>query len=477
MSKVVLVCAPSMEKAYHGLQSFVAVIPPTSLLTIASCLERAGHEVMLLDGDGLSLDFENTLSKALSYKPDYVGLTSMTATMDIAMCFCERIKEANHAITTILGGIHATALPVKTIEDYPCVDYVVKGEGEYTVVKLLDILASGGSCDSLEGMTFRKGSRIIDNPQPKPIYNLDDLPLPAYHLLNYSRYRSYGWNGWETGVRAPVGVIYTARGCYRNCSFCSSKVVSGRGIRCFSVKRVMEELDVLVRRYKIKILYIQDDTFAVNKKRAMEICEEILRRGYTLEIMIAARCDEVDSELYKKLREAGVTWCCYGVESGNQEILNSIGKGITLDNVYNAFEAANRAGFHIGGNFMLGFPDETWDTAMDTIHLAVKELKMDYASFAICVPYPGTDIYYNAIARGIKMPEWTNFGLVNTPPIALSELTVGQLYALRRIATIRFFSRPQYVGRILRKFKKNIVMRDFVNTGAAIIKEIAAKRF
>lgn len=477
MSKIALVCAPTMENAYHEFQSFVAIIPPTSLLTIAACLERAGHEVMILDADGLGLDFEASIKHILSYEPDYVGITAMTATMDIAARLCECVKKVNPKITTLLGGVHATALPIRTIEEYSFVDFLVKGEGEHTVVKLIEILNSGDSPDDLEGVTFRKGSNIIDNPRPKQIFNLDDLPLPAYHLLDYSNYRAYGWNGWENGVRAPVGVLYTARGCYRNCTFCSSKIVLGRGIRCFSIERVMEELNLLVNHYNIKILYIQDDTFAVNKKRSMAICEEILKRGYKLEIMIAARCNEVDIELYKKFKEAGVNWCCYGIESGNQQILDSIRKKITLEEVYNSFEVANRVGFYVGGNFMLGLPHETWETAMDTINLANKELEMDYASFAICVPYPGTDIYNDAIRKGIKMPDWNGFGLVNTPPIPLSELSVKQLYKLRHIATIGFFTRLPYILKLLRKFNKGIIIRDFAKTGLAIAKEMLAGRY
>ncbi|MCX5694129.1 MAG: radical SAM protein [Candidatus Omnitrophica bacterium] len=456
MSRIVLICAPTSEHAYHQLQDFVAVIPPTSILTVAACLERVGHKVILLDADGLALNFTACLSRVLDYHPDYIGVTAMTATMEIAASLCECVKKADPKIITIFGGIHVTALPVETIEQYPFVDFVVRGEGEYTLPKLIQILNSKDSPDELPGITFRKGSKIIDNPPPAPIANLDDLP---------------------SGVRAPVGVLYTARGCYRNCTFCSSKTVLGRGIRYFSISRVMEELDILVKQYKIRILYIQDDTFTVNKKRSMEICEEIIKRGYKLEIMIAGRCDEVDMELYQKLRQAGVNWCCFGVESGNQSILDSVRKNITLENVYKSFAAANKVGFHIGGNFMLGFPGETWDTAMDTINLATNKLEMDYASFAICVPYPGTDIYNYAISKGVKMPNWSGFGLVNSPPIPLSDLSVQQLYALRRKATFDFFTRPRYHLRLLKKFKKNIIIRDFAKTGLAVAKEILAGRY
>jgi anaerobic magnesium-protoporphyrin IX monomethyl ester cyclase len=477
MSKIALVCVPSMENAYHTLQDFVAILPPSSILTIASCLEKAGHEVLFIDSDGMGLTFEQVLSKVISFDPDYVGITAMTATITIAAQLCKRVKEANPKIITIFGGIHATALPVRTIEDYPFVDYVVKGEGEYTLVKLLERLNAGCSPDDIESITFRKGGSIIDNARVEPIRNLDELPLPAHHLLNYSRYRSYGWNGWDSGKRAPVGAVYTARGCYRSCTFCSSKVVLGRGIRCFGVDRVMEEIDLLVKKYKIRILYIQDDTFAAQKQRSMEICELILKRGYKLEIMIAARCDEVDLELYKKLKEAGVNWCCYGVESGNQGVLDSIKKGIKLDNVYKAFETANRVGFHVGGNFMIGFPNETWDTAMDTINLACK-LPMDYASFAICIPFPGTDMYYDAIQRKIPMPPWSGFGLVNSPPIPLSGLSVAELYRLRRIATFKFFTNPRYLLRLMMKFKRRgVVLHDFAKTGMSLFQEIFARRY
>ncbi|MCX5910066.1 MAG: radical SAM protein, partial [Deltaproteobacteria bacterium] len=205
----------------------------------------------------------------------------------------------------------------------------------------------------------------------------------------------------------------------------------------------------------------------------------LIARGYNrrLEIMVSARVDTTHAPTLRRMREAGIRWICFGVESGNQQILDRMGKQIKIEQIRRAYAMARAAGLFVAGNFMIGHLGETWDTAMDTINLAY-ELDQDYASFAIAIPFPGTGLYDYCLANGIKLPSWGGFGSVNSPPIPLNPvLGVEDLMKLRAIAVQRFFARPPYFFRLLRRFRVVPVVADFARMFLAFMQERRARRF
>lgn len=477
--KFILIEIPTMENAYHNLKDFVAIPIPIGLTSIAAVIENKEYEVKIIDANAEKLTFEETLNRVITEAPDFVGSTTMTATMDIIAKFYTELKSKSQNVTVIVGGPHVSALPKRTLEEIKAIDFVVKGEGDDTIVELLDAIENKGDLENIKGIAFRKNGTVVENASRPLIENLDKLPIPAYHLLKYGLYRSYGWNRWVSGHRRPIGVVFTGRGCYGKCSFCATKSVFGQKIRFFSIDRVKREIDLLVEQYKIKVLYFQDDTFTANKKLVNEICDYLILKGYNkeLEIMVSTRPDVVDFLLLRKMRRAGIRWICFGVESGNQKILDFMHKNTTLDQIRNSFKIANEADLFVLGNFMIGTIGETYETVMDTIKLAC-EMKQDYAAFSIAIPLPGTELYDYCLAKNIKLPSWNDFGNVNSPPIQLNDiLDAEKLMELRRIATNKFFKRPLYILRMLMRFNAIAVIQDFVRMGLAIREEIRQKRY
>ncbi|TET33903.1 MAG: B12-binding domain-containing radical SAM protein [Planctomycetota bacterium] len=476
--KFLLVNVPTYESAYHSFQDFIAMVPPIGLTSIAAVIENMGYEVKILDATAENLTFAQTLKKTVAESPDYVGATTMTATMDIIGEYFSQLRIRLPDVITFVGGPHASAVPEKTLEQFSGIDIAVIGEGEETITELMPVLENGDTPDKVKGVAFRKDNQIILTEQRPPIHDLGKLPMPAYHLLNFRLYRSYGWNAWVNGYRSPLGVVFMGRGCFGKCNFCAAHSVFGRGLRFFPPERIKTEIDLLMANYRPRILYFQDDTFTANRKMVNIVCDYMIEKGYTrrVEIMVSSRVDVMHLPSLKKMRKAGVRWICFGVESGSQPILDRMNKNTTIGQIRAAFTMAREAGLHVAGNYMIGHVDETWETAMETINLAC-ELKQEYASFAIALPFPGSELYQYCLDNEVPLPSWAGFGSVNSPPIPLNkDLPQEKLLELRMIAVNRFFKRPTYLLGLLRKFRPSIVVKDFLNMYFAIRKERRAKR-
>jgi anaerobic magnesium-protoporphyrin IX monomethyl ester cyclase len=479
MKRFILVVIPTLENAYHRFKDFAACTIPIGLVSIAAVLEKEGYAVEIIDGDAEGLSLEETLQRTVAARPDYVGSTTMTATMEMTEKFFRALKNKLPGVRVILGGPHVSALPQRTLEECEEIDIVVKGEGEDTIVELMQMLESHQSLFQVKGIGFRENGRVVETGNRAWIADLGRLPLPAYHLLKYDRYYSYGWNKWVKGHRAPLGIVFTGRGCFGKCNFCATKLVLGQRIRYFPFQKVRDEIDLLVKHYKIKVLYFQDDNFTANRRMVHEVCEHLIQKEYheKLEIMVSSRVDTVNPETLRKMRMAGVRWICFGVESGNQQILDHMRKKITLAQVKEAFRLAREAGLFIAGNYMIGHIGERADTAMDTIDLAC-ELDEDYASFAIAIPFPGTELYEHCLEKGIPLPSWDDFGSVNSPPIPLNDhLNAVELMKLRRLATSRFFKRPIYFLKLLSRFRPLPVITDFLKMYLALRVEMRENRY
>lgn len=482
MKKFVLLVIPSFENAYHSFQDFAAYAIPTGLVSIAAILENNGFKVKIIDGDAEGLSFDEILSRTIAERPDYVGSTTMTAIMDVSSEFYSKLKRELPDVKIIVGGPHVSALPVRTLRECTSIDIVVKGEGDETITEVMTALEEKQGPKDLSlmrGIAYRRKGEIFETPDRGLLKDLGVLPIPAYHLLKYNLYRSYGWNKWVSGYRSPLGSIFTGRGCYGKCNFCATKVMFGNRIRYFPVERIKNEIDLLVNKYKIRVLYFQDDTFTASRLMVNEICDYIIKKGYNkkLEIMVSSRPDTIHFPTLRHMREAGIKWICFGVESGNQRILNRMGKNITLTQIREAFKKANEAGLFVAGNYMIGHLGETYDTALDTINLAC-ELRQDYISFAIAIPLPGTELYQYCIDNHIQFPSWNGFGNVNSPPIPLNNsLNAEKLMELRRMATNRFFKRPLYILRSLYRFNTLAVLSDFIKMYFALKNEIKQKRY
>ena len=430
--------------------------PPMGLAIIAAVLEREGHQVNILDANALRLQPEEVVSQAPD--ADVVGLTAMTPTINAAIRIARHLKQANPDLTTILGGPHAMLLPEETLATAPEIDVIVRGEGEKTFIELLQALEGDQRLDSVSDISYRRNGEVISTPTTVTHVDLDSLPFLAYHLLPLKKYKPEPPHG-----RAfPFAAIITSRGCPYQCAYCS-KPVFGSNFRGQSPERVVDEIAYHQKEFGIKEFAFYDDVFTLNKERAYAIADEIIKRGLKICWSCETRVDLVDTELLHHIKQAGCYCIAYGIESGSPEILNTLNKGITLEQVEEAVRLSQEVGLQTIGYFMIGSPGETPETIRQTIEFA-KKLKLDFVQFTVTIPFPGTKLY-ELYSEGGKVDDipWEGFvydgtGGQKTPVFESSLLNSSDLQYWLRQAYKEFYWRPFYLWQRLRHTTS---IRDF----------------
>ncbi len=323
-------------------------------------------------------------------------------------------------------------------------DAVVCGEGEITTVALLERLRQQRDLDGLRGIGFRRMEQLVMNPPRPLIRDLDRLPPPARDLLEGAdRYIPPP----ATYRRKPVAVLMTSRGCNRKCIFCYQMDPSRKsGIRYRSVENVLEEIRECLRQGYREIKFI-DDTLAADYDRAMALARRLREERLDFTWFASACANQVDEPLLKAFRKAGCWAVLIGAESGVQKNLNTLRKGITLEQIRHAVRAAKTAGLKVFTPFVLGIPGETFEEGLRTIEFAC-ELDPHVANFHCLTPFPGTELYDQVAAYGKvseDLADYTYQGAAFTPHTMSRE----QLQQLRQLAFRRFYSRPRFLARRL----------------------------
>ncbi len=423
--------------------------PPMGLALIAAVLERAGYQVTMLDANALRLQPETIVP--LINDADVVGLTAMTPTIGVAISIARHLKRANPDLIIVLGGTHATLLPEETLATAPEIDIIVRGEGEETIVKLLRALENKQSLDDVPGISYRQNGKVDSTPAGLTTIDLDSLPFLAYHLLPWQKYKPHP----PHGRALPFAAIITSRGCPYKCSYCS-KPIFGNKFRGQSPERVVEEVAYYKERFGIKELAFYDDVFTLNKKRAHAIADGIMKRGLKILWTCETRVNLVDRELLRHIKQAGGYSIAYGIESGSQEILNTLDKDISLEQVEEVVRLSQEAGLQTIGYFMIGSPGETPETIRQTIQFA-KRLNLDFAQFAVTTPFPGTKLYnlYLDGRKGDDIP-WESLVYAGsdretTPVFESSLLSRDNIQDWTRRAYREFYLRPSYPWQRIRR--------------------------
>lgn len=413
---------------------------PLGTLYVASALLNAGHDVRFLNG--AFMPHNQIMNDLAAFKPDVVGLYSTTFGWNKAAFTASEIRRGGFQTRPFIlaGGPYPIALQEKCLEDCGDIDAVITGEGEITMPAVLQRLSAGESLHGIEGVAFRDGQVIVKN-SPRPlITDVDSIPFPARELLgNAVNYIPPP----ATYKRKPVAVIMTARGCNRRCIFCFQiDKYRTAGIRFRSVENVMEEIEHCLAQGYREIKFI-DDTLAADYDRAMRIAVEIKRRKLDFTWFASACVHQVDKPLLQAFRDAGCWAILFGAESGVQKNLNTIRKGITLDQTRRAVKTAQETGLTVHTPFLFGLPGETFEDGLKTIEFAC-ELNPDIASFHALTPFPGTELYDNIDKYGTisgALSDFTYQGAAFIPHTMTRE-EIGQL---RQIAFKRFYSRPGFI--------------------------------
>ncbi|HIH13861.1 MAG TPA: radical SAM protein [Nanoarchaeota archaeon] len=444
--------------------------PPLGLAYLAAVLEAKEHKVLILDGwvQDLNSDF---LKKTIAdFKPAMIGLTGLTVNIKGVFAMAEEIKKEFPKIPIIFGGPHASMAPERTLQDVSAIDIVCVGEGEGTILDIIDYLHGEKTLEEIPGIYYRQANAVVSTGLRELISDINQLPPPARHLLPIGSYTASP----KEHKSFPGTDVITSRGCPYACAFCF-KQVFGNKYRTHSPEYVISEIKFLIKNYSIKDIFFRDDTFTVDYERVKKICELIKKENIHITFTTLARVDRLNYELLKLMKEAGCWKILLGIESGNQKSLNLLRKGITLNQIEETVKNCRNLGIETDGFFMIGIPGETKEDAKNTINFA-KRLKLDFAQFYICTPYPGTYLYEIAKTHGkidIQEGEWdkyNQFGAKNLlfVPDGWTSKTLKEYQAK---AWKNFYFRPIY---LLQRLSKLRSFSEFKNHFLGAVKLFSA---
>jgi len=428
-----------------------AIYPPLGLASMAAVLEgeRAGR-VEILDAWGLGLAMEKFRTRLEDSRPDVIGITGYTTTIVQALEAAEIAKEALPESAVVMGGPHPTIRPDEVIA-FPQVDYLIRGEGEYSFAALVRKLAGGGETPAkIPGLTLREDGRVVHHPGTGFVEDLAALDPPDRSKLPMPIYRP------AAGAyrRTPVTSMITSRGCPFNCSFCS-KAIFGGTVRFRTPQQVLTEAEELIAEFGVREIYFAGDCFSLDRERTAEICRLFLDRALDLTWTCSTRANLVDRELLGLMKRAGCVSIGYGVETGSPRTARKIRKGITLDQAREAIALTRAAGIETRASYIFGFPGETRADLEETLRAALA-LNSDFVIFNLAIPLPGTELYREAreegllLADGFEMYPRTDGAHVL---IRLEGLTPGELKNFYDRAYREYYLRPRYFLQRLKGLK------------------------
>lgn len=422
--------------------------PPLSLLMVSAVLKKAGLEVELLDAAAEGIDLEESKKRVQGY--DFLIMLTSTMTLNEDAQVLYELKKSNEKLKTIVFGGHVTAEPKSSLERRG-VDIVVRREGEYIIRDFLLAVKNNQNWKQCKGISFMDGDQYVENDDYPWISNLDELPIPDRTVLPKD---IHYYN--PIVKRMPYTTMFTTRGCPGLCTFCSSPTFYGRKIRAMSAERVMQEIRECVR-LGYKEIFFRDEIFTAFKERVIEVCDTIIKEKIDITWICSARINSVDKEMMQKMKQAGCHMLRLGVESGVQEILNNVKKGITIEQTKQVMTEAHDVGLDTHAHMMIGIPGETRATIEQTIEF-VKEIDPTIVTFGILTPYPGTPLFSELRAHHPEFEDGTCMDISNLHTNSFynehfTSLSAEELQKYIRKVYRKFYLRPSYVWRWLKRVK------------------------
>jgi len=443
--KVLFLNPPFTE--YAGLEGHGGKALPLNLAYLAAYLRRERPDIALsvLDCEAREMHYEQIREEVRKINPDIVGITAPTPAFMQVLEVARLIKEISPMIKVVLGGAHPTAMPEETIKEKN-VDFLVIGEGEVTFTELVNALDRNLPLEDIKGVAYKDalGAPHL-NERRELIADLDSLPFPARDLFETDLY--FAPPTKRTSIKKG-GNMVTSRGCCFQCTYCMASYTWQRKVRFRSIKNVLDEIEECIDKYGMGEFNFHDELFTIDRERTREFCREVKKRGLDFTWVCMCRADFVDEETLRLMKDAGCRKIVFGLESGNQEILDSMKRRMRLDKMEEGVKLVKKIGIRTGGGFMFGYIGETEKTIKKTIALA-KKLNTDTMAFFIASPYPGTEFYQIAKEKGYLRPDyaWKDFTLVsnNLSPIVLPGLSAEKIQTWQKKAYRQYYLSPRYI--------------------------------
>lgn len=422
--------------------------PSMGIIALAAFLQQENHQVVLRD---LNVEQEpiDAIIKTIKFEsPQIVGIGAMSVNLNKALAIARLVKSYSKDIIIVLGGVHPTAEPEQTLQN-PNVDFIVRGEGEITMAELVKSLEKKETnFEQIAGIGFKKDGKIIIT-QPRPLIpDISVLPIPAYALLNIKKYRA------PYTSRTPFMIMSRSRGCPFLCTFCGVSKMFGQKYRVQSPERSIQEVDYLVNQLGIKEIGFKDSEFTLNPEIVEKFCNLLIERKYDLTWNCNGRVNHANYQLFNKMKQAGCASITFGVESGNQEILDNMKKQTTIQQIKDAVKISRQVGLKVVNNFMIGNPGDTKETIERTIKFA-KELNPDYAYFGYTTPFPGTELREQAIKNNWLIDQRMEAVKYEDCIMNATSLPTPELKTYLNKAYRAFYLRPSFIAKRLVKLTPN----------------------
>lgn len=420
-------------------------------------LEKAGFNVRFYDAPAAGWDYPEIEKKALEFQPDLLVLDTSTPSIYSDIKVLEMLKAKLPRAKGVMVGTHATAMTDETFNFSSALDFIARGEYDYTLRDFATALENGTDSSTITGLAHRRNGSIVHNPQRPLIDNLDEIPFVSEV---YKRHLNI-WDYFNPDCQYPNVTILTGRGCPYRCTFCLwTATLSGYKTRFRSVESVLDELMFIQNSFPdARAVFFEDDIFTINEKRCVELCEGMIRRGFKLKWNANTRAD-VSLETMKVMKRAGCKALCVGFETGNQEILDAYGKRIKVEDFYTFARNAHKVGIHFHGAFIVGGPGETRETMEKTLKLAC-DIRPDTAQFYPLMVYPGTVEYERMKENGLlvtdKYEDWLTPDGLHNCIIRTADMSPEELIRWCDHARRVFYLRPSYIWY---KFRQGMFDKD-----------------
>jgi anaerobic magnesium-protoporphyrin IX monomethyl ester cyclase len=451
MSKVLLIQPTIYERK---------LIPPLGIGYLAASLKNSGHEFELLHltpTDFFNLNFDKYIAKS---SPEIVGVTVYNIYYEFAKTIVKTVKMVNPDVLTVFGGPAVSLAPDYALKDSSSLDVVCIGEGEKTIVEL----AEKADLSSIAGIAYRDGgNQIVKTFHRPPVENIDTIRSPYIdNVFNLDMYRA--------------GNVITARGCPYSCVYCLSHVFFGRKIRFHSVNRVLDEMEIISKKFNY--IQITDDTFTINQNRVKEICEGIIKRKLDVSIWCETRVDRVSNSLLKLMKKSGVDFINFGVESIKNETLKVIKKGIALGQVKKAVKWAKEAGIKVSLSFIVGLPFEKKADIFRTIDFC-KRMDADLYYFNNLAILPKTELYENCRKYGIKLnPDISPMDVQSSNMLRMEDLVEIRKYVETRLPNYVFIGvKNRQYGHVNEEMLEKVGISSSINSISFLLKKESCKGF
>lgn len=448
--KILMLNAPFLDKYSKSSRSPAVtksgtVYFPLWLSYACGVLDKAGHEMKIIDAPAKCLKVDETLSMVKEFAPKLVIMDTSTPSIYADIEFAYKIKEVLPESKICFVGTHASSCVSEIMPKETCVDFIARHEYDYTVRELAEKLDKPEEYDSILGISYVKNGEVVNNADRPYIQNLDELPFVSEVYKKYLDIKDYFYGH----VTFPTVSIFASRGCPSRCFYCQySQVMFGKNYRRRSAKNLFDEVVYITKNFpEVNEILIDDDNFAVDQPNVIEFCNLMIENKISLKWTVQVRVN-LKYETMVKMKQAGCKLLVAGFESGNQEILNNMHKGITLEQSMQFNKNAKKAKIRVHGCFMVGNPGETKETMMDTLNFA-KKLHLDTAQFFPLMLYPGTEAYQWAKDNNYFITdnyrEWVLPNGFHSTVFETPQLSREEMIAFCDFARKKFYLRPKYI--------------------------------